>query len=471
MDLLKLSVCAAAVAAATFAGCSLYNKRYETANLAPPPYDLKIVQIDDFGSFWDATRANQTLEEIKQATQEGNVLVVLFIHGWHHNAADDDENLLDFNKTLQALSNVINTPVRQALREQLTGSKELRLIGVYMGWRGRSLPGFLDYATMWWRKSAAERVGDGDASEFIERLDRIYLRRNTSPPDSGPAEPKPTMGLVTIGHSFGGQVLLRAIARSFEYSLAERAPCFANVLKPVSDPRAAVAEHTPVDSLGDLNILVNPATEAYQFARIDALYRQLAYPETQTPQVVVFSADNDVPRKSFFPIARVLTRPFRPGFRPDDDNYQGALWGKALGELPQQQTHDLSLVQRPDSLTDADYAGPNPGAKIEAFDFTGAEVVFKGVGLTPVQQHVPGGPNFTPFSPVVVAVTHQDIIDGHTGIFGETFRNFLVDYVAYVEGKRALLKFRKHVQLRSGMPAAGQPPAVQSVSAAVQVCP
>jgi hypothetical protein len=120
-------------------------------------------------------------------------------------------------------------------------------------------------------------------------------------------------------------------------------------------------------------------------------------------------------------------------------------------------------VNQTDSLTDVDYGGTDPGGNIEAFDFTG-EVVFSGAGLRPVNLGVAGSPGWISFSPVVVVVTPQDIVDGYTGIFGQTFRNFFVGYVAFVEGKRFLLRARKHVRLRSDSPTP-TPPADEPVSA------
>jgi hypothetical protein len=38
-----------------------------------------------------------------------------------------------------------------------------------------------------------------------------------------------------------------------------------------------------------------------------------------------------------------------------------------------------------------------------------------------------------------VAYSSEKLIEGHTGIFTDTFRNFLVDYVAFIEGKRMLV--------------------------------
>src|SRR5262249_50842296 len=153
-------------------------------------------------------------------------------------------------------------------------------------------------------------------SEFIERLQRIFLRANA--PDPNNSAPKPFTGLITIGHSLGAQVLWRSIAPQLEFPLAQRAPCLANALDPLP-PQPAVPERVPINGLGDLNVLINPALEAYQYARVDALYRQLTYGRAQTPQVVVFSAENDDARKFWFPMARAVTGPFRPNFRSEYD--------------------------------------------------------------------------------------------------------------------------------------------------------
>jgi hypothetical protein len=196
-------------------------------------------------------------------------------------------------------------------------------------------------------------------------------------------------------------------------------------------------------------VLVNPATEAYQFARIDDLYRQLSYPTRQTPQLVVFSADNDVPRKSYFPIARGLTSPFRPKFR---NSYQGNLWGKALGELPEQQSHELrAAAGEPDSLNDEDFT-PDKLQKVAQYDFT-SPTVFSGVRLSRL-------PSVTPIenSPVEVIYTHDTIIDGHNGVFDTGFLDFLSKYIAYMEGKRVVLRYERLQEQKARVDAGGPAP-------------
>jgi pimeloyl-ACP methyl ester carboxylesterase len=393
------------------------------------------VQVDDFGSLWDKRDADNILTEVQVGSESTNTIVVVFVHGWHHNADPTDDNLLSFKGALQSLAKNLSEEKRQIARKDLSGSASVKVIGIYVGWRGRSLPSFFDYLTMWWRKDAAERVGDGDVSEFLERLQRIYLRANSysryaerskrTPGDT------PYMGLVTVGHSFGGQVVLKAVGRAIEGELVERAPCQTDAVTSPSIPSTPTVERVPIDSFGDLNILINPALEAYQFARIDELYRQLSYPNTQSPQLVVFSADNDSARKMFFPIARGLTRPFRPAFR---NSYQGELWGKALGEMVSQQTHQLTLTSDADSLSDADFA-PDRRQVIADYDFA-SQTVFSKVKLSPLS-----GVQAIPNSPIAVVVTHDDIIDGHSGIFRKGFEGFLSGYIAFIEAKRVMRRY------------------------------
>lgn len=404
-----------------------------------PNFELHVVQSDDYGSFWDVKQAQATLDRVEASAKESNTLVVLFVHGWHHNANPTDQNLQYSIEALNELKALLDTPERRKLREMQTGRADVNLVGIYVGWRGRSLPSLLDYLSFWGRKNTAERVGEGDLSEFIERLQRIYLRANGGGTPEGPVaqQPKIVTGLVTLGHSFGAQVLWKALARQLESPLTQRSRCLADRLNPtvISQPST---EEVAFNGLGDLNILVNPALEAYQFARVDSLYRQIKFLPEQTPQLVVFSSDNDDVRKIWFPFGRAVTGPFRPNFRPDGDERQGRLWGRALGEVDDQVSHSLAAskpADATDSLTEQDYLTP---AKIRNYDFTGP-TTFAGVTLTPSEAKNGRAPR-VPNSPVLVVRTEEKIIDGHNRIFEPTFRQFLARYIAFVEGKRLVLR-------------------------------
>ena len=420
--------------------CSFYHREYKGEDPYDTTFLLRTVQVDDFGSWWNPQKAQETFDLVEDAAKNTNTYVVLFIHGWHHNAdienpRDPDDNYENFKKVLAKLAGKLATSENAETRRRLTGNPDFKLIGVYVGWRGRSLPGFLDYATMWWRKPAAERVGDGDVSEFIERLHRLYLRTNAISATTPDAR-KRFMGLVSIGHSFGGQVLMKSLARPIEYDLTERAPKLARTLgSPVQIPlRNRVPQRTPIDSYGDVNILINPALEAYQFAKIDGLYRQIAFPSNQSPQLVVFSADNDRPRQFYFPLARALTWPFRPWFR---DEQQAQLYGQALGEYEPQRTHTLKLTLGVrDSVHDEDLFNT---AEISRLDLTG-QLTMSGVTLEPIAQRR------VPNSPVAVVYTENKIIDGHNEIFRPEFVEFLTRYIELIEGKNLEVRKERSMQ-------------------------
>lgn len=89
----------------------------------------------------------------------------------------------------------------------------------------------------------------------------------------------------------------------------------------------------------------------------------------------------------------------------------------------------------PDSLTEDDYARPQT---LRDFDFTD-NTVFANVRLARVPP-VPQARTAVEFSPIAVVKTQDKIIDGHNGIFLQPFIDFLASYVAYIEGKRILLR-------------------------------
>ena len=430
---------AIAAAVLMLASCSFYHHEFKIVPPTGHPYELYVVQSDDFGTLWSVPTAQRVLGRVAELSDRQNVTVVVFIHGWHHNADPEDPNYQDFEKRLAAINERLNAPQVQAARGKSTTEPTTKVVGIYIGWRGRALYKDLDYLTMWWRKDAAERVGDGDVREFVLRLQRQYLRVNSIHQDS--KAPRPHMGLITFGHSFGAQVLIKTLSTTLERSLTERTDFQADLIQQESIPHSPPVR-VPIDSFGDINVLINPATEAYQYARIDTLVRQTTYPWCQLPQILVISSDKDTPRSYFFPIARGLTRPFRPAFR---NQQQGALWGTALGMLESQKTHVLQVSTDPPSLQDADYGTPAGQQKILRHDFS-SRTTFAEVTLSPRGD----GPSIAS-SPALVATEPGTLIQNHNDIFQDRLWEFLIDYVAFLEGKRLLTQeLRQQQQVTGG---------------------
>ena len=110
-------------------------------------------------------------------------------------------------------------------------------IGVYLGWRGQSIPGDL-FLSFWNRRDAAQRVGSSDYAEAIYRLMAV-TKENSQ--DSR---------IVIVGHSFGARVLETAITNTFVSLLV---------------PAPAAGGPVPVSrqiSPADLIMYVNSATDS-----------------------------------------------------------------------------------------------------------------------------------------------------------------------------------------------------------------
>lgn len=404
-------------------GCAYNHKQFQVPS--NPDTDDFVIQIDDYGQFWDRSEPDRALERISELSKTSNVIVVLFVHGWHHDAGPDDENLRDFSlsvaDTRRRLIDSSNpeSAVYRLSRRNLTGSESLSVVSIYVGWRGRSLPWILDYATFWGRKAAAERVGEGDLREFLGRLNSFYRERREL---RATGATRNFFGLTSFGHSFGGQVLFRSVAYEIENELLTRA---ANI----NLSRSPSKQVTDLLGFGDLVVLVNPAFEALQFERIWRLSAALEFGPQQNPIMLVVSSAGDVPRQVFFPIGRNLDALFlRPDFRPG----QRALWTQALGEYEQFRTHSIDLTSSSSPLIpsfDPRLYTDDPCA-IANLDLTNLPSI-AGVRLTPTEQHRIN-------NPFLIAHASTSVVLDHSKVFEETLRKFLNDYIAIAQGKRML---------------------------------
>jgi hypothetical protein len=437
-------------------------------------YSLRFIESDDEGWFWDPQQATESMRLIRGKLEKRQTLVVVFVHGWHHSAECCDQNVEGFRNTLQQLSGMV---------------KDFDIVGIYVGWRGRSLAGWLDYFTFWGRKSAAERVGQNDLKEFLARLHDLYVEyrpdvcaQNEQPGcEQTSASQKNFLGLVSIGHSFGAQVLLRAVSGSMEDRLQHLNPQPA-YLRNAAPAAGNSAVEQSLTGVGDLMVLINPAAEASQYHRLHMLSRGLRYSQFQSPVMLVLSSENDWARHRLFTIGRYLGEVFTGKPRKDDD-VERVVERQALGVFPGHITHQLHPVDPNVQLHDqpvpriADSCNCRDDEQVEwlkwksppqvtkpdsvqwddpnlrTFDFSG-DVIFSGVELSPLtpkeiasearwKNHAPA----LPYQPLIVATTSSSIIEKHSGIFTDPFLHFLVPYIAYIE-KKSLLNVQENVKVR-----------------------
>jgi hypothetical protein len=383
-----------------------------------------VLQVDDHGSFWDPEIPARALASIAQSARTTNTIVILVVHGWHHSAAPDDENATAFARILEEIRTQLDDNVDgkpgfyRRSREMLTGSGDVNIFGIYVGWRGASLPMPLNFATFWDRKDAAERVGDGDLREFLLRLNGIY---RTSYQDRLPLSPY--VGMASIGHSFGAQVLFKAVSSTLEKELID-----ATSPPGASSPRRRLAK--PIEGFGDIVVLVNPALEARQYERIRQLDAQLTYDRRQPPLLLVLSADTDVARRWFFPAGRWVDSFFNAPLRKG----QADSWSQALGEYEPQRTHTIAFLPEHRESAAGYYISDSPGRPCDIVNFDLTDMPTIGhVRLAPIAGR------HNPNSPFLVAYGGTELIRGHSGVFERDLHYFINDYIGITRGKRLLL--------------------------------
>jgi hypothetical protein len=467
--LVILALALAVASSATIVACSGYRHQAyrldDKSKVSEPLFDLYFVEADDEGWFWQPEQAERALQAVAQSADVRDTFVLLFVHGWHHSSRCCDSNVQSFRQTLAQLQSELTGRLYAEARAEYSqvekDESRFRVIGIYLGWRGGSLPGWLDTFTFWGRKGAAERVGENDAREFIARLNQMYLKRRSEP------ERRTFLGLISIGHSFGAQVLLRATASTLEQQLISLdAP--SGYLRHAT-PTTPAGDKKALQGIGDLVVLLNPATEAAAYHRLHLLSMGLQYQETQTPVMLTISTDNDYARYRLFTFGRVLGEIFTTKPRKADEVEREAE-RKALGidgEHVHHVTHRIEPVdsrerlikEEPDltaepgcdedgdcsadwrvwaDLKDRRILEEVPSRedtqadrnRLRGFDFAG-QVRLGNVEMTPGAQAIP-------FQPLIVATSSEAIIDNHSGIFTQPLLRFLIRYIALIETKLAL---------------------------------
>ena len=243
------------------------------------PYELAVVEFDDQGRCYDRDQMDgvaQRLDALSNTKQDA--ILVVFVHGWKHDARTDDENLSAFRVLL-------NETVDHEKTNAANVGKSRPVLGIFVGWRGLSEFGgvrdAIANATFWGRQAAGLRVAIGSVRELFGRL-RVY--RNQRLDDDGAPL------LVIAGHSFGGMIVYSALAQS----LIEAAAAPAGQLAP---------------SFADLVLLVNPAIEGARFLPIKDIVDSATFRQRGIAQLPIFicaQAENDEPVGTWFPLGNTI---------------------------------------------------------------------------------------------------------------------------------------------------------------------
>jgi len=287
-------------------GSTFPERRLEVRPLEPDPptndpsFDLAVIQFDDSGVFVDRTQLEAAENCIRRARSlssiQNGAIVVLFMHGWHHDASwlrsasisasepDGDTHFHAFRLMLESLALREAERYPEALRREavlgLRGGGGRRVVGIYMAWNGNPKPpswltriprtvACINSLSFWNRYATAQRVGAG--ADFRRSVRSIMARTKETVPALSDPQVGQESPLVLIGHSMGALMLERAflaILEDKEQPLTYQPPDYRP--GPVSIRSREVAV-----SLPDLLIALNSAAYAGISRQILKVFAQL----------------------------------------------------------------------------------------------------------------------------------------------------------------------------------------------------
>jgi hypothetical protein len=359
------------------------------------------IRFTDDGEFVQRCELEDALLELRSSMPR---LTVVYVHGWKHNAESGDEDLHRFQGWLNDL--------QDHEKKQPIGDPRRRVLGIYIGWNGKTMAPGINNVTFWGRKKATDLIAhSGTVTMVISKIHSIDTQRRKNRAASADLT-------VYIGHSFGARILFSALSDVLINEVESQFP-YETPSDNVAQPPLLPEPHVfgPIVAIGDLVVLLNPAFEASFYGPIQSLRRPYStgpndtsipreiFARSQNPLMLTLSASNDRATQLAFPFGQIIGMDWEKIRRTTLGNYDDAL------------TH---------SLTNYDTAPGRPevgaGAKWWYDDFCDS----RGVCLRRIRDAQSTSETGNPF---IVARAPRTVIDGHNGIWSKQLKGFLIDFV------------------------------------------
>lgn len=160
---------------------------------------LAYLEYDHLGHRYDPHQRAAIVDEIRRIGASGKtLLIVTYVHGWHHNASEASSNARDFPLLLARYANGLR-------RANLPNTE---VFGVYVGWPGEiTTAPILTTLSIGNRAHVADRVALGDCSDSPMPSDVIADLHDIA---NAMRAANPADRMIVTGHSLGGRLLSRA---------------------------------------------------------------------------------------------------------------------------------------------------------------------------------------------------------------------------------------------------------------------
>ncbi len=313
--------CSQTLEQAVPAACQTHTPEH-TAN-----YDLYFVEFDDQGLLYPqhASRHGDAwqqldflMKELRElADKHEGISLFVYVHGWKHNASADDDNVQEFRDALLATD-----LVEKATAKDNPGVQPRKVVGIYVGWRGRSmdLGEPLNSLSFWDRKFTAQHVAEGSARELFARLRGFQRTENRKSKGE-----RPKVRAILIGHSFGGLILFNAISGS--------------LIEALTSEDDWGEGGGPVARFGDMVVLINPAFEATRYSPLHRVATRRRYSKYRAPILVSVTSTADWATRTAFPFGRF----FNTIFETTASTEESTANNNTIGHVQSYITHHLSL--------------------------------------------------------------------------------------------------------------------------------
>jgi pimeloyl-ACP methyl ester carboxylesterase len=308
-------------------GCVLHKQYRKCDEAGGDGFKLAYLELDDHGEFWDRRQLERVRDEIVEANEseagvKAGAVVIVYVHGWKHNASESDSNLASFRKILTGLAQA-----ESAFVKTYSTRPARPILGIYLAWRGDSLALIepLKSASYFDRDITAGRVAGPSGTEALYGLMK-WTRGNS------------LSKCIVVGHSMGAIIVQRALTQAFQGAIIDSSS--------ESDVRAPA----------DVVLLINPAISAIetkQFVEMMDWWNVTVKQEIAKrfvcnsgekqwrPLIVSMTSEGDTATRGIFRFARrldSLPQRFRRGRRE--------FYIRPAAAIPSLQSHVLVFEER-----------------------------------------------------------------------------------------------------------------------------